>query len=715
MRKMIVLFFILGASIATASCVDSGCPVGSEEVDGKCVDAAPLDAGQQSRGIEGGRGATAAPGTGGSDTGGSGAGGSGTGGSGTGGSGPAVGCEPLANPMQGSAVADGTAVGDVARYSCNEGFGLVGVASRTCQSDGTWSDEAPRCAAGDCPSLTSPEHGTATTAQGTAVGAIAQFSCEEGYQLVGEPQRSCQADKTWSGDDPQCAAADCGAPPPPDHGTVDTAAGTKLGAIAEYGCDTGYGLVGSASRTCQADGAWSGDAPTCALGACPNLTRPENGTLTTPTGTVVGAVATFDCISGYRRVGAMTSTCRDDHTWSAAPPVCEIVTCPALSDPANGTVTRPATLSYGETASYACKPGFYLSGALTRTCQANGSWLPAEPSCPDANTEGLRLQQLHIGGTSEFLVLKNTGSSMATLKGLRLELRDVGTTYALDFGDGTVAAGASTRVGEGSIDIALPMNLAGARAAAVLLCTTDPCSASNVIDAFTYEGEDVAPALPAGITVNAPVHGINSGNEDEEDFFRVAYDGSAPTFSSCDWSAAQKPPIFVESFECGDGRWSTYGGTWVLDTSGSGDGSTTALSYTGASGTGQQAKVFVFPEAVFPTHIDFWMYGFNRLTFSTSTDTATSAGNLGFAGFWNSPNSVAWWGAEPKGLQVGRVQWNHFELDNIDWNTGAFILVINGTRVSGDDPPRFNSSWVPGTGLRSVGIAGGIVDGIRMW
>ena len=33
----------------------------------------------------------------------------------------------------------------VVSYTCNSGFRLVGSATRTCQDDGTWSGEHPRC------------------------------------------------------------------------------------------------------------------------------------------------------------------------------------------------------------------------------------------------------------------------------------------------------------------------------------------------------------------------------------------------------------------------------------------------------------------------------------------------------------------------------------------------------------------------------------------
>ena len=33
--------------------------------------------------------------------------------------------------------------------------------------------------------------------------------------------------------------------------------------IAFYRCNTGNNLVGSVTRSCQTDGTWSGNAPTC--------------------------------------------------------------------------------------------------------------------------------------------------------------------------------------------------------------------------------------------------------------------------------------------------------------------------------------------------------------------------------------------------------------------------------------------------------------------
>jgi CUB/sushi domain-containing protein len=684
-------------------------------------------------------------------------------------------CAALEAPANGSVSVPALTAGTVADYGCEASFGLVGSASRTCQSDGTWSGEAPSCAPGDCPSLMSPEHGTVTTADGTAVGAAAVFACEAGYQLVGDATRACQADNTWSGTEPQCVVVDCGALVAPDLGAVDTAAGTSFGAtatyscseghvlsdvatrscqadglwsgaaplceavdcgalsapasgsvdttggtlfgaVAMYGCMTGYGLVGVGSRTCQADGTWSDAAPSCAIGDCSNLPKPANGTVTTPTGTTFGAVATYACDVGYNPVGATTRTCQGDRTWSGTAATCAIVSCPALTAPTNGTITAPGN-TYGRTVSYGCKVGHYLSGNATRTCQATGSWTGSNPTCPDANTEGLRLTRLRVGGTNEFVTITNTSGQSATLNGARVELRDIGATYAYDFTGGTIAAQASKTVGDGTVDYALALNLDGRRAAAVLLCAASPCSASTVLDAFTFEGGGVPPALPSGVSVNAPVLGIDGDNENVEDFYRVQYAGAAPTFSSCDWTTAPKQPIFAESFECGLSRWTVRtGGAFTTEAAVSPDGSATVVRQTSGSINASTGMAFTFPAAVFPTHIEYWMHGGNR-TFLCNTMDACA---IGATIYWDYKGNMCWVGAELNCLDTPVEDWDLIELDNINWTAGTLSVRVNGTSVmasSAGNRPKFGTTWVTGSGLRTIVLTGGAGtwDRIRMW
>ena len=56
---------------------------------------------------------------------------------------------------------------------------------------------------------------------------------------------------------------DCGSLTDPAYGQVDLTSGTTFGETATYTCNTGYNLVGDSTRTCQATGEWSGSAPAC--------------------------------------------------------------------------------------------------------------------------------------------------------------------------------------------------------------------------------------------------------------------------------------------------------------------------------------------------------------------------------------------------------------------------------------------------------------------
>ena len=57
-------------------------------------------------------------------------------------------------------------------------------------------------------------------------------------------------------------AVDCSALANPANGQVSTT-GTTFGQTATYSCNTGYNLMGDNTRTCEAGGEWSGSEPTC--------------------------------------------------------------------------------------------------------------------------------------------------------------------------------------------------------------------------------------------------------------------------------------------------------------------------------------------------------------------------------------------------------------------------------------------------------------------
>jgi CUB/sushi domain-containing protein len=291
-----------------------------------------------------------------------------------------VDCGALSDPADGTVDATATTYGSTATYGCKPGFGPSGSSTRTCQADGTWSGTAPTCVVSDCPSLPGPAGG-AVSAPTLTVGSTATYTCQTGHEMQGAPTRTCQAGGTWSGTAPTCAPVDCGELPPLGNGTV-TATTTTYGSTAIYACTAlGHQLSGSGTRTCQANKTWSGSAPICVPVDCGAPAALPNGTVTAPV-TTYGSTATYGCTTtGYELSGSDTRTCLADKTWSGTRPDCVLVDCGGPDRITDGTFSATAT-TYGGTATYSCTtPGYVLSGNVTRTCQANKTWSGTAPSC----------------------------------------------------------------------------------------------------------------------------------------------------------------------------------------------------------------------------------------------------------------------------------------------------------------------------------------------
>lgn len=69
--------------------------------------------------------------------------------------------------------------------------------------------------------------------------------------------------RQWSPLHPMIAAAvNCGSLDSPDNGQV-TFTSTTFRSVATYSCNVGFELVGETTRRCQANRQWSGTAPIC--------------------------------------------------------------------------------------------------------------------------------------------------------------------------------------------------------------------------------------------------------------------------------------------------------------------------------------------------------------------------------------------------------------------------------------------------------------------
>jgi hypothetical protein len=371
-----------------------------------------------------------------------------------------VDCGALSDPDNGDVVvAGGTSLGATASYTCLEGYALSGSATRTCGVTGAWSGSAPSCAPTSCgavatvanatasvPSallgstatftcdvgfvpragtsntqtctgaawvwsgsvlscdpvscgpLVNPDNGTVATPDGNAYADVATYACNSGFTLTGSPTRTCQLSGVWSGAAPGCAPVDCGAPPSTTNGTRAFTS-TTYTSVASYACAEGYTLTGSTSSTCTATGTWT-TAPTCVVVSCGALSSPANGSVSTPTGVEYADVATYGCAEGYQVDSAATRTCLATGLWSGVAPSCAPVNCGVLSSPANGTVSTPGGITFGATATYSCSSGYTLSsGSMTRTCQLSGIWSGSAGVCTAVDCG---IPPIMINGTRTF-------------------------------------------------------------------------------------------------------------------------------------------------------------------------------------------------------------------------------------------------------------------------------------------------------------------------
>lgn len=129
------------------------------------------------------------------------------------------------------------------------------------------------------PGEVASDAGGADGRDSSAAGPDATDSSEAARDIFGVKGDRDEAPEDTAEDGTLDAApVDCGALPNPTNGFVE-ASSTTLDATAIYSCRVGFNMMGSASRTCQADGTWSGTAPQCQCpigktacsGTCVNL------------------------------------------------------------------------------------------------------------------------------------------------------------------------------------------------------------------------------------------------------------------------------------------------------------------------------------------------------------------------------------------------------------------------------------------------------------
>ncbi|KAK3796935.1 hypothetical protein RRG08_032239 [Elysia crispata] len=333
-------------------------------------------------------------------------------------------------PDMGSVTVKSNGYAGQAVYSCAPDYRLVGVSERTCQRNDTWSDEAPTCEATKCSPPQDLAYGDIEYTD-LSPGAVIRYKCNEGYALTGEPHRLCQESLTISGEPPTCDPVNCGVVQTPPHGRItDLPDSTIYQAVVSFTCDLGYYLSGDDNRTCQSNGTWSGESPACFPVKCP----PESGIVSNgyvnSTERTFGDSLTYSCDYGYQLKGARVRVCQADGTWDQPRPICQTVQCPELVI-ANGFVNTSERY-FATEVSISCISPYRLDGPSTRICNANGDWEGVEPQCIKVECS---LPDQIPNGTFSFInnwTIKHECKKGFRLIGNPVQVCDLGGSWALD-------------------------------------------------------------------------------------------------------------------------------------------------------------------------------------------------------------------------------------------------------------------------------------------
>ena len=287
-----------------------------------------------------------------------------------------VDCGDPGYPQNGqTTAAGGFTYGNDIIFSCNQNFVLEGSFLATCQSDGTWSMNLPKC----LEKCSDPSGNTNAHVIGRKFyhGKEVEFVCPRDYILV--PSRSrkltCQ-DGKWRGTIPSCKAS-CPLLPRLLDGSSAYRNGRSRthGTVVQFRCAYGHELVGSSSLTCN-DGSWSNQMPRC-LAICRTIQRISYGSVY-GRGNLEGAVLSFSCRTDYILDGARAIECNGNRRWNSTEPVCR-APCAKLREPTDGSV-RQAGFRHNERRHFDCRPDYYLQGSGVLTC-VDGRWSDFAPTC----------------------------------------------------------------------------------------------------------------------------------------------------------------------------------------------------------------------------------------------------------------------------------------------------------------------------------------------
>ncbi|KAL9960402.1 hypothetical protein ACROYT_G033854 [Oculina patagonica] len=112
--------------------------------------------------------------------------------------------------------------------------------------------------------------------------------------------------------------------------------------------------------------------------------------------------------------GSRIRRCNSNGTWTGTQTRCNVIRCPQLFAPTNGSLQPCSNLS-GQTCQFSCGRGYNLTGSRIRRCNSNGTWTGTQTQCNEIPTAFIN----NIGKQNTFnkdnnsSKKKNSNSSLA--------------------------------------------------------------------------------------------------------------------------------------------------------------------------------------------------------------------------------------------------------------------------------------------------------------
>ncbi|XP_069389525.1 complement decay-accelerating factor isoform X5 [Paralichthys olivaceus] len=128
---------------------------------------------------------------------------------------------------------------------------------------GNWTEPDLKCKKKDCGPPKPQPHMSFNISGGTLFGAEVRVLCDKGFQISGVSYKKCYA-SGWIGK-AKCEIVTCEQPAAVANGITlwDSQDNPKYGEIIQFTCNEGYTLIGSKSTMCSESGEYDSETPEC--------------------------------------------------------------------------------------------------------------------------------------------------------------------------------------------------------------------------------------------------------------------------------------------------------------------------------------------------------------------------------------------------------------------------------------------------------------------